>query len=279
MGNAYSSRNSNLGINCPCFKSAPTGTRAVWVNSLDVSMSNWKDDQTETWGVRYKVGKKLEHGCCFQLEARHDNNGVESIYFGLRDDDADITSAFTLDIKRVGSDYLHGGIEGIANSGVYKSCISVKQDYIIETTIVSYDNSYTDNFFVLQMKKKKNHANAYMVTMAHYYVTNFAGLSSAAKIYRSRGKGFIVEVKGPYKHPSDDIRAVIAETIRTGIWSPGAKSNHTKKEDNSSSLKSNEIIAQFVKYASNKGLINSNGVTKGSLNNSIFLGCNFDKWK
>ena len=202
------------------------------------------------------------------------NNGVESVYFSLGDD-ADITSGFSLDIKRVGRDGLHGGKKGIANSGVYKSCIIVKQDYTIETTIVSYDNSYSDTFFVLQMKKKKNHDNAYMVTVAHYYVTKFAGLSSAVKIYSSRGKGFIVEVKGPYKHPSDDLRGVIDETIRTGIWSPGAKSNHTKKEDNSSSLKSNDTIAQFVKHASNKGLINSNGVTKGSLNNSIILGCNF----
>lgn len=161
-------------------------------------MGNWKEGQTEIWGVGYKVGKKLEHGCGFQLRARHDNNGVESVYYGLSDDDdADITSGFgfSLDIKRVGSDGLHGGIKGIANSGVYKSCISVKQDH---TTIVSYDNSFSDTFFVLQMKKKKNHDNAYMVTMAHYYVTKFAGLSSAAKIYCSRGKGFIVEVKGPY---------------------------------------------------------------------------------
>lgn len=96
---------------------------------------------------------------------------------------ADIRSGFSLDITRAARDGLHGGITGVTTSGIYKSSRTVKQDYSIETTIVSYDNSYSDTLFVLQMKKRKNHENACMVTMAHYYVTKGVGLSAAAKIY------------------------------------------------------------------------------------------------
>ncbi|KAL5097873.1 hypothetical protein RYX36_002200 [Vicia faba] len=277
MGNGYSGRNTNLGVNCPYFDSSTTGTTARWGDSLEVSMCKyWDKDESEVWCVGYKIGKKLEHGCGFSLRAKHDNSGVESIYFSLGDDN-DIMSGFSLDITRVGRDGLHGGIRGVTTSGIYKSSISVKQDYSIETTIVSYGNSYSDTLFVLQMKKRKNHENACMVTMAHYYVTKDVGLSAAAKIYLSKGKGFVVEVKGPFKHPSDDLRRVISETCRTGIWCPAAKSSYTKQQDCSSSLENNGMVSQFVNHASssNKGLINSNGYTKGALNHSIFQNCKF----
>lgn len=191
--------------------------------------------------------QKKEHGCGFHLRTKHDNNGVESINF-LSGDNADIRSGFSLDITRAGRDGLHGGITGVTTSGIYKSSRTVKQDYSIETTIVSYDNSYSDTLFVLQMKKRKNHENACMVTMAHYYVTKGVGLSAAAKIYLSKGKGFVFEVKGPFKHPSDDLRRVIAETCRTGIWCPGAKSSYTKQQDCSSSLENSGIVRTNQSY-------------------------------
>jgi len=76
MGNGYSSRNTNLGINCPCFESGATGSSARWENSLDVSMGNQEEGQTEIWSVGYKVGKKLENGCELLLRARHDNKST-----------------------------------------------------------------------------------------------------------------------------------------------------------------------------------------------------------
>ncbi|CAK8531579.1 unnamed protein product [Lathyrus sativus] len=290
MGIGYSSCNTNLGINCPDFCSSTTGTTARW-GPIEVSMcaDEEEEDHTKIWGVSYYIGKKSRHGfhdhkdiwgmpfelnkgskqgCGFQLRAKHDDNGVENIYFALSAND-DSTDGFNLDIKRVGNDGLQKQINGMNNSGIYKTSICVKQGYSIESTIVSFGNSYSDTLFVLQMKKRKNHDNAYMATMAHYYVTKEVGLSVAAKIYLCKGKGFAVEVKGPFKDPSDDLRRVIAETCRTGIWSPEAKS--------SSSFKNNDTAGQFVNHASssNKGLINSNGYTRGSLNNSIFKNCRF----
>ncbi|XP_027338283.1 uncharacterized protein LOC113852244 [Abrus precatorius] len=293
------SNHTNLGNECTSYDAGAKGTIARWGDSFEVSMGNWKEnnDHTEAWGVEYKTSQK-KRTCGFQLKATRDNNGVENIHFGLGDS-ADSKTEFALKITRVGLDGLRGGIIGI------NSCVSsmtntrAKQDHIKETTIVSYGCSYREGLFVLEMKKKVNCDNAYMVNMAHYYVTKDVGLSVAAKIRRIKNC-FVVEVEGPFKHPSVDLRKVVVKTRRTGMWSPsacshcnGAKvSNSNKSGDFNSSLKANshdpkseETVSEIVKHAFfssnvkeqyNKGLINSSGYTTGSLNNSIiFIDCNF----
>lgn len=67
-------------------------------------------------------------------------------------------------------------------------------------------------------------------------------------VFLLRQKFIVVEVKGPFKHPSDDLRRVIAETCRTGIWCPGAKSSYTKQQDRSSSLENNGIVRTNQSY-------------------------------
>ena len=306
MGSAYSSH-TNLGKDSTSFDAGATGTIARWGESFEVSMGNWKEnnDHTEVWSVEYKTGQNKKHSCGFQLKANRDNSGVESIHFGIGDSSADNKTDFALKITRVARDGLSGGITGIdSSSGGPVLFTRAKESCTIETTIVSYGCSQRSGLFVLEMKKKVNSENAYTMTLAHYYVTKDVGLSVAAKICRNKnGNGFGVEVEGPIKHPSADLRKVIVKTCRTGVWSPtacshcnGAKGNTGNKSgvsNNNSSLnvaQSNhhhgeDAIGQVVKGATfssnvreqhNKGLINSSGYTTGSLNNSIiFMNCNF----
>lgn len=179
------------------------------------------------------------------------------------------------------------------------------QDYLIETTIVSYSCSYREGLFVLEMKKKGKSKNACIVNVAHYYITKDVGLSVSAKIFRNKANGFVVEVEGPFKHPSVDLRRVVDKTCSSGVWSPNACSHckrTTKKasigvksgdlNSNNSLLKgdshvqeSDGKIGEIVKHGLfsssvreqvNIGLINSSGYTSGTLNNSIvFMDCNF----
>ncbi|XP_061344843.1 uncharacterized protein LOC133290722 [Gastrolobium bilobum] len=299
MGSSYSSH-TNLGSDCASFDAGATGTRARWGDSFEVSMCNdfKENDHTEFWGVTYTAGQK-KHNCGFQLRATRDINGVQSIYFGIRDS-ADNSAEFSLEITRVGRDGLSGGIIGIRSCGAPKSFTRAKNDYSIETTIVSYGNcSHREGLFVLEKKKKVNSDNAYMVTLAHYYVNKELALSVVAKIRRKKENGFDVEVEGPFKHPSADLLKVLVKTCRTGIWSPaacshcnGAKANTvTRTGEPNSSLKpqshnqshdhevsqivKHEIFSSNVREQHNMGLINSSGYTSGSLNNSIIcIKCN-----
>ncbi|KAK7412890.1 hypothetical protein VNO78_04616 [Psophocarpus tetragonolobus] len=297
MGTSHSSH-TNLGSECSSYDAGATGTIARWGDSFQVSMGISKEnDHTEVWGVKYKTSQK-KHTCGFQLKASRDNNGVESIHFSIGDL-ANNKTQFALKITRVGHDGLRGGISGIDSSSPPMSFTRTKQDHTIETTIVPYGCSFRYGLFVLEMKKKVNSENAYMVTMAHYYVTKDVGLSVEANIHRSKSC-FVVEVEGPFNHPSDDLRKVIAKTRRTGVWSRSACSHcneakastgASKSEESHSSLKAqpshqkgNPTVGQVVEHAFsssvkvqyNKGLINSSGYTSGSLNNSIiFIDCNF----
>ncbi|KAK7329542.1 hypothetical protein VNO77_23712 [Canavalia gladiata] len=299
MGTGHSSR-TNLGSECTSFDAGATGSIARWGDSFEISMGNWKEnnDHTEVWGVEYKTIPK-KSTCGFQLKANRDNNGIESMHFGLGDS-ADNKTEFALKITRVNRDGLRGGIIGIDSCNAPMSFTRAKQDYTIDTTIVSYSSSYREGLFVLEMKKKVNSENAYMVTMAHYYVTKDVALSVAAKIRRIKNC-FAVELEGPFKHPSADLRKVVVKTLRTGVWSPNAcshcnivqKANTGNKSGDSNSAlktkshehKSEETVGEVVKHAFyssnvkeqyNKGLINSSGYTTGSLNNSIiFIDCNF----
>lgn len=319
MGSGHSSH-TNLGSDSTSFEAGATGSIARWGDSFEVSMGKWKEnDHTHVWGVEYKTGtghhqqKKRSSSCGFQLKASHDNNNngsVESVNFGLGDTTENNKTEFALKITKVGRDGLRGGITGIDSSVSPITSTRAKQDYSIETTIVHYGCSYREGLFVLELKRKVGSENACVVTLAHYYVTNDVGLSVSAKIFRNKGKGgFVVEVEGPFKHPSADLRKVLVKTSRTGIWSPGAcshckaaKSSTTatvggvKTGDSNSTLKAQSqshdhqkgdaAVGQIVKHAaffssnvgkqSNTGLINSSGYTAGSLNNSvIFIDCNF----
>lgn len=176
-----------------------------------------------------------------------------------------------MNITRDGGDGLRGGITGIKSSGAYSTFVSNEQDYSIETTIISCDSSYRNSLFVLQMKKMKYSNIAFKVAIAHYCVTETVGLYVEATICRNKDKGFVVKVNYPFKYQSSYLLKIMDETRLTGIWSPGGKPSRESGGDSNSSLnRDNVVVGQIVKHASNNGLINSNGYTSGSLNNSIF---------
>ncbi|KAK7329544.1 hypothetical protein VNO77_23714 [Canavalia gladiata] len=289
MGIAYS-RQSNIVSDCSSFEGGPTGSKARLGNNVDVSMSNWKEDhdQSDVWGVQYKTGDhQKRHICSFRLAASRYNGHVESINFGLSDSANDKTNLI-LDIARVARDGLHGGITAVRSNNTPMSFTRNKQNHSIETTIVPYGCSFREGLFVLEMKKKVNSENAYMVTVAHYYVTHDVGLSVAAKIRRNKDHGFVVEVEGPFNHPSAELRKVLVKTIRTGIWSPracshcgnGSKASTPTKTGGSNPSFKDDSISQILKQLSLSrnvgeqhytGLLNSTGYTTGFLNNSIII--------
>lgn len=300
MGTSHSSH-TNLGSECTSYDAGATGAIAHWGDSFEVSMGNRKENEhTEVWGVEYKATQK-KHSCGFNLKACREKKGVESIHFGIGDF-ANNKTEFALKITRVGSDGLRGGITGIDSCNAPMSFTRSKQDYTVETTIVPYGCSYREGLFVLEMKKKVNSENAYMINMAHYYVTKDVGLSVEAKIRRIKNC-FVVEVEGPFNHPSDELRKVLVKTRRSGVWSRNACSHCVGPkasaigakigESNSGLMKAqssqmhekgngtvsqvvNHVFSSSVKEQYNKGLINSSGYTTGSMNNSIiFIDCNF----
>ncbi|KAL9314925.1 hypothetical protein ACSQ67_020377 [Phaseolus vulgaris] len=277
MGTGHSSH-TNLGSECSSYDACDTGSTACLGDSFEVSMSHRKEnDHTEVWGVDYQTSRK-NNTCDFSLRASHDKNGVENIHFGLSDY-ANNKTDFSLKITRVGRVGLRGGISGINSCNPPMSFTRTKQDHTVETTIVSYGCSFREGLFVLEMKKKVNSEHAYMVNMAHYYVTKDVGLSVEAKIHRSNNC-FSVEVEGPFNHPSDELRKVLVKTRRTGIWSRSACSHcnvaKAKSGESNSSLKAkpsyqkgHEVVGQIANHAFsstikeqyNKGLINSTGYT------------------
>ncbi|CAL5184292.1 unnamed protein product [Lathyrus oleraceus] len=245
MGTSHSTH-TNLGKDSTSFKTSATGSIARWGDSFEVSMSKWNEnDHTEAWGVKYKTGLK-NRTCGFNLKATNDNNGIESIHFGLLDN-ANNKTEFAVNISRVDRDTLRGGITGLDSSVSPKSFTRTKPDCVIETTLVSYHCSHREGLFVLEMKKKGKSENVCIVNLAHYYVTKDVGLSVTARIYRNKGNNFVVEVEGPIKHPSVDLRKAVVKTCSTGVWSPGAcshckgtktkASTGVKNEDSISSLK------------------------------------------
>ncbi|KAJ1380601.1 hypothetical protein SESBI_45879 [Sesbania bispinosa] len=203
--------------------------------SFEVSMGNWKENngRTDVWGVEYKTGKPNRH-CSFRLTANNiPTSTVDAIHFGVNDsaDDNNKTD-ISLDITRAGRDGLRGGTISIeTNSASPFTRRTRQQDFSVstETSIVSYGggSSFREGLFVVEKKRKVNSESAYMVTLAHYYVTKDVGLSIVVKISR-KGNGFVVEVEGPVKHPSGDLRNVLVETCRNGIWSPAACSHCNK---------------------------------------------------
>ncbi|KAL5097874.1 hypothetical protein RYX36_002201 [Vicia faba] len=223
MGTSHSTH-TNLGKDSTSFKSSATGSIARWGDSFEVSMSKWNEnDHTEAWGAKYKTSLK-NRTCGFNLKVTNDNNGIDSIHFGLLDT-ANNKTELAVNISRIDHHTLRGGITGLNSSVSPKSFTRTKPDYLIETTVVSYNCSHREGLFVLEMKKKGNSENACIVNLAHYYVTKDVGLSVTAKIYRNKGNSFVVEVEGPFKHPSVDLRKVLVKTCSSGVWSPGACSH------------------------------------------------------
>ncbi|CAK8531581.1 unnamed protein product [Lathyrus sativus] len=250
MGTSHSTH-TNLGKDSTSFKTSATGSIARWGDSFEVSMSKWNEnDHTEAWGAKYKTGLK-NHTCGFNLKAINDNNGIESIHFGLLDT-ANNKTEFSVNISRIDRDTLRGGITGLNSSACPKSFTRTKPNCLIETTVVSYHCSYREGLFVLEMKKKGKSENACIVNLAHYYVTKDVGLSVRAKIYRNKGNSFVVEVEGPIKHRSVDLRKVVVKTCSSGVWSPGAcshckgtktkASTGVKNEEYTSSLKAHTHV-------------------------------------
>ncbi|KAJ1407732.1 hypothetical protein SESBI_24210 [Sesbania bispinosa] len=160
--------------------------------SFEVSMGNWKenDGRTDVWGVEYKTGKPNRH-CTFRLTANQTNSigTVDAIHFGVNDtaDDNDKTE-ISLDITKAGRDGLRGGTISIETSASPFTRRTRQQDFSVstETTIVSYGggSSFREGLFVVEKKRKVNSEIAYMVTLAHYYVTKDVGLSIEVKISR-----------------------------------------------------------------------------------------------
>ncbi|CAL5184294.1 unnamed protein product [Lathyrus oleraceus] len=265
MGNTH---NTNLRKSCTSFEGTSTATRACFGDSFRVDMIHQKKKKnSEFWNAVYEIGEKLETDVDLLLQANHDNRNVEKMSFGLYNDKTD----FIVNITRVSDDGLQGGITAIKSSGALSTFVNDEQDYSSETTFVSCDSSNREGLFVLQMKKMKHSNIAFKVAMAHYYVTKTVGLYVEATICCNKGRGFMVEVNGPFIYQSVDLRKIIDEIRLTGIWSPGGKpSTETNGESSSSLHGDNVVVGQIVKNASNKGLINANGCTNGSLNNVIF---------
>nr|KYP35616.1 hypothetical protein KK1_043337 [Cajanus cajan] len=222
-------------------------------------MGNWTEGNTEKWIVKYKPDQENRGDCGYHLLAIRDNKGVEDISFGFGDDHE---TSFSIEIKRVGRDSLHGGITGIVSSRPQMFFSRAKLCYTIETTIVPCSYSYSDDgLFVLEIWKKDNYLNAFKVTMAHYYVTKDVGLSAVAKISHKKGNGFIVEVEGPFCHPSADLRHVLIQTRRSGMWSPDA-CPHCNGANRQGEQMFRDLFSTNI-----RGLINSStGSTNSSLN-------------
>ncbi|CAI8590225.1 unnamed protein product [Vicia faba] len=256
MGTSHSTH-TNLGKDSTSFKSSATGSIARWGDSFEVSMSKWNEnDHTEAWGAKYKTSLK-NRTCGFNLKVTNGNNGIDSIHFGLLDT-ANNKTELAVNISRIDHHTLRGGITGLSSSVSPKSFTRTKPDYLIETTVVSYNCSHREGLFVLEMKKKGNSENACIVNLAHYYVTKDVGLSVRAKIYRNKAVEFghrvlVLTVKEQKQRLARQNNGkVVGEVVKHGFFS------------------------STVREQINTGLINSTGYTSGTLNNSIiFVECNF----
>ncbi|MCI22983.1 hypothetical protein A2U01_0044161, partial [Trifolium medium] len=83
MGNSH---NSNLRSTCTTFEGGADGSTTWFEDYLVISMGKTKEnDNTDVWGVDYKIAKKLEHNVNFGMHVNHDDNGVASIRLGLTD--------------------------------------------------------------------------------------------------------------------------------------------------------------------------------------------------
>lgn len=121
-----------------------------------------------------------------------------------------------------------------------------------------------------------------LATLTHYYVDNTAEVGfyvyAEIRLNKKLGKGFVVKVKGPFKHPRAEV--FHAAGNNASIWRPMPRANnggYARTEDWSSS-NSYTTVGQIGQQPSNRGLINSNGYTQGHLNNSVFLNCHFSKF-
>ncbi|CAJ1963228.1 unnamed protein product [Sphenostylis stenocarpa] len=235
-----------------------------------------ENDDTKGWSVVYKIGQMKNQICCFHLGASREFNRVKNITFSLSDNSANNQIQLHLGITRVGRDRLRGGIGASVSSGGgnLSSPMSFKrdmEDLSIETTIAPYGCSDREGLVVLEKKKLLYSRDAYMVNVAHYYLTGEVGVSVAAKVRRNKGHGFVVEVEGPFVHPSADLRKVIEQTCRSGVWSPGACS-HCNNGASSSTVSSltDKKLSEILKRLSSSGnasdqvytgLVNASGYT------------------
>ncbi|KAL9314926.1 hypothetical protein ACSQ67_020378 [Phaseolus vulgaris] len=285
MGTVYSrSRQTNLLGQSTTFQASSSGTKAQMGDNFEVSMATWKGGKdTNVWCVQYITSETKKRTCRFILEASRENKSVKSISFMLSDEfDNDVK--LVLDIKRVGRDRLHGGITASRYSGVgsFRPMLFERevQDLCIETHVTPYGWSQRGGLVVLEKKKLLYSHDAFMVTVAHYYIRDEIGVSVAAKVRRSRDHGFVVEVEGPFVHPGADLFKVVEQTCRSGVWSPGACShcNNGASSGNGSSLSDkqiSEILKRLPSFGSVgdqfTGIINAAGYTNGFLNNCVIL--------
>ncbi|KAK7246290.1 hypothetical protein RIF29_41152 [Crotalaria pallida] len=227
MGISHCSH-ANLGSDC-IIKGGAEAAEARWGESFKVLVGNYKeedDDQTEVWFVKYKDGnermKRQQHDCCCGMKARsHYSGEIESIDFRLEDNYDGKETRCSFELKKT-SHGLRGGMIGpMKMSGdvkFYTNIKNIKKNHVAETVIFSYGGPGRRGLFVVEMKKRFNRDEAYMVTLAHYYLTKDRGLSVTAKIDRTGD----IELEGPINHPSADLRKVLDKTCRTGEWSPAA---------------------------------------------------------
>jgi len=280
MGILYS-RQTNLLSQCTSFQANSIGTQARIGDNVEVYLANFKEGEDTSWCVTYETGQTKKRTCAFTLGASSENKRVKNIRFMLSDASDNSGVYLILDIARVGRDRLRGGITSSCHSGeesMFRQMFFERdvEDLSIETHIAPYGCSKRGGLVVLELKKLRYSRDAYMVNVAHYYINDEVGLSVAAKVRRNKNHGFVVEVEGPFVHPSADLFKVVEQTCRTGIWSPGACSHCNNGSGSSlSDKKIREILKGLVSSdQSYTGLINASGYTNGALNNCvIFIDC------
>ncbi|MED6156772.1 hypothetical protein PIB30_017584 [Stylosanthes scabra] len=234
MVSSYSSFHTNLGKDSTYFDATPTTIVACWEDAFAVFLRNWKENNnhTEVWSVEYKIKQNPNTNiipvCAFQLKANRDNNGVESIHFGITDSSSQNETKFSLTITRVARDGLSGGISsfGSSSAGAPVLFTRAKESYTIETT-------------------------------AHYYINQTFALSVTANRNKN-GNGFYVEPEGPTKHPNVELRKVLTRTCQTGtIWHSSSSSiSISNNNDDDDVIGSKKVPSATIS--------NKNGVSKNS---------------
>ncbi|KAK7246292.1 hypothetical protein RIF29_41154 [Crotalaria pallida] len=263
MGATYSKTRTNLFNDCTSFETEGNSVAVVrWGKSLEVWLLDFEEEKGRR-GVVYQIGDQKKEPTSYtviMLQLPQDKNNGSKTMMGFMIGDRlkqDIGLYVSVN-STTARDGLRGKIEKMGPHNAKKSYTRRTKEYqMIETTIVTHSpSSYCSSFFVLEMKKKLNSDDAYMVvTLAHYFVTEFAGFSLMAKFHQKE-ETIDFEEDGPIKHPRDDLSKVIKHTWNTGVWSPSACShcNGAKQTNNAKTMISRSSLKTTTSHNDNKNV-------------------------
>ncbi|KAL9324612.1 hypothetical protein ACSQ67_009469 [Phaseolus vulgaris] len=229
-------------------------------------------EKRQEWELKYDVDGMTSR-LWMSIERTSDDEYLSMILVDSDDKIKKDTVNILIQVKKEKEEYVRATSIYLTEHKPIKSGRSLRAG--VETQYKAYGSGTRMGLLVTETKKKNknNEEQAYMVTVAHYYVNSGRncggdiGFSVVVKIGVHNGQ-LDFSVDGPVEHPSSALVYMIQEVIRTGTWKlsscPHCKNIQSQRRWLSESEDSDTTLPPPPRYggsqnAANMGRFNGDG--------------------